>query len=230
MTFPPLVIGHRGASGYELENTRAAFRTAVELGADGVELDVHPTIDHALVVHHDPQLAGGERIAGLTAAQVAQRPLASGETAPLLEEALEILGPLKVFVEVKALDPEDDTVLLRTLDAGPNPSGYAVHSFDHRAIARLGRLRPALPRGILLCSRPVDPVPLAEMAGATAVWQDHQWIDAEGVSRMHAHGLEVIAWTVADDAEVHRLYRTGVDGLCGNFPDRIRSAVEAGDE
>src|SRR4051812_6504185 len=37
----PSVIAHRGASGYEYENSRAAFRRAVMLDADGIELDVH---------------------------------------------------------------------------------------------------------------------------------------------------------------------------------------------
>ena len=48
------VIAHRGASADALENSLAAFRRAVALGADGIELDVHSTLDGAFVVHHDP--------------------------------------------------------------------------------------------------------------------------------------------------------------------------------
>ena len=48
-----LVWGHRGASGYAPENTMAAFEKAVELGADGIELDVQLTKDGELVVIHD---------------------------------------------------------------------------------------------------------------------------------------------------------------------------------
>ena len=51
----PSVIAHRGASGYEYENSRAAFRRALMLDANGVELDVHTTRDGTLVVHHDPE-------------------------------------------------------------------------------------------------------------------------------------------------------------------------------
>ena len=54
----PYVIAHRGASGYEYENSRAAFRRAVMLDADGVELDVHATRDGAIVVHHDAEIPG----------------------------------------------------------------------------------------------------------------------------------------------------------------------------
>ena len=48
----PLVIAHRGASGYEVENSLAAFRAAGDRGADAVELDIHATADGALVVQH----------------------------------------------------------------------------------------------------------------------------------------------------------------------------------
>ena len=52
----PLSIGHRGASGHEYENSRAAFRRAKALGGEGVELDIHATRDGAIVVHHEPFL------------------------------------------------------------------------------------------------------------------------------------------------------------------------------
>lgn len=52
----PLAIGHRGAAGLAPENTLAAFRRAIELDVDAVELDVHLSADGELVVHHDPAL------------------------------------------------------------------------------------------------------------------------------------------------------------------------------
>src|SRR4051794_21996467 len=54
----PRILAHRGASGHATENSLAAFRLAAELGADGVELDVHATRDGAILVHHDPDLPG----------------------------------------------------------------------------------------------------------------------------------------------------------------------------
>ena len=48
-----LIIAHRGASGYAPENTMAAFEKALEMGAEGIELDVHLTADGEIVVIHD---------------------------------------------------------------------------------------------------------------------------------------------------------------------------------
>ncbi|MES1168290.1 MAG: glycerophosphodiester phosphodiesterase family protein, partial [Oleiharenicola lentus] len=52
----PLIIAHRGASAEKPENTIAAFRRALALEVDGIELDVHVTKDGVPVVFHDAQL------------------------------------------------------------------------------------------------------------------------------------------------------------------------------
>src|SRR3954468_16218449 len=95
----PMVIAHRGASGYEYENSRAAFRRAVLLDADGVELDVHATRDGAIVVFHDPELPTLGRIAELDLTDVRRHRLPNGETVPLLAEILEIMGQRRVWIE-----------------------------------------------------------------------------------------------------------------------------------
>jgi len=58
----PLIIGHRGAKGIAPENSLSGFKKAVELGIDGIELDVHLTKDGKLAVIHDMDL---KRLSGL---------------------------------------------------------------------------------------------------------------------------------------------------------------------
>jgi glycerophosphoryl diester phosphodiesterase len=58
----PLIIGHRGAKGIAPENSLYGFKKAIELGIDGIELDVHLTKDGKLIVIHDMDL---QRLAGL---------------------------------------------------------------------------------------------------------------------------------------------------------------------
>jgi glycerophosphoryl diester phosphodiesterase len=225
----PNVIAHRGASGYEYENSRAAFRRAVMLDADGVELDVHATRDGALVVHHDPDLPGHGPIALLTHDEVRRVRICNGERLPLLEEVLDLVGDYDVWVEVKGLTPVHDAALLAVLQAGPAPERYAVHSFDHRIVRRLGEERPALRRGILLSAYLDDPVAALQAVGATTLWQEWQQVDQELVERVHEAGVRIVAWTVNEIGDIERLVRLGVDGLCGNYPDRIRVALAARD-
>ena len=224
----PCVIAHRGASGYEYENSMAACRRAIMLDADGVELDVHASRDGRLVVHHDPTLPGLGPISGLDLAAIRAARLPNGEPVPLLGDVLDLVGDGDVWVEVKALDPAWDLALLATLDHGPAPHRYAVHSFDHRLVARLGQIRPGLRRGVLLSAYLVDPVSAMRAVGATTLWQEWHFVDEELVRTVHAAGLAVVAWTVNELADLRRLAQLGVDGLCGNYPDRIRVAIGLG--
>lgn len=221
----PTVIAHRGASGYEYENSLAAFRRAVMLDADGVELDVHATRDGAIVVHHDPELPGLGLIAHADARTVREVRLHNGERVPLLSEVLELMGNRDVWVEVKALEPAWDARLLAILDAGPAPAHYAVHSFEHAVVGRLGRVRPELRRGVLFSSRAPDVVGTMAAVGASTLWQEWRLVDEALVCAVHAAGCAIIAWTVNELSDLRRLARLGVDGLCGNYPDRIRVAI-----
>jgi glycerophosphoryl diester phosphodiesterase len=221
----PSIIAHRGASGYEYENSRAAFRRAIMLDADGVELDVHSTRDGGIVVHHDPAIPGVGSIAQMSLSEARQVKIRNGEPLPLLAEILDLVGNRDVWVEVKSLPAAHDQRLLEVLDQGPAPQRYAVHSFDHRIVCRLGEARPDLKRGVLLSAYLLDPVAVMRTAGATTLWQEWQQVDQDLVNQVHEAGGSVIAWTVNELGEMDRLTRMGVDGLCGNYPDRIRVAI-----
>jgi len=221
----PSVIAHRGASGYEYENSRAAFRRAIMLDADGVELDIHATRDGGIVVHHDPEIPGVGPIAQLTLAEARQLRIPNGETVPTLAEILDLVGDRDVWVEVKGLTSAYDRVLLEILQQGPAPQRYAIHSFDHRIVHRLGEVQPSLRRGILLSAYLRDPVAVMASVGATTLWQEWQQVDQELVTHVHEAGYTVIAWTVNEIGDLDRMVRLGVDGLCGNYPDRIRVAI-----
>jgi glycerophosphoryl diester phosphodiesterase len=223
----PSIIAHRGASGYEFENSSAAFRRAVLLDADGIELDVHATRDGAIVVHHDAELDGAGTIGHLSLAQVRNVRLRNGEPIPLLAEILDLVGSHEVWVEVKSLPAAADDALLHTLAKGPAPERYAVHSFDHRIVRRLGERQPSLRRGILLSSYLLDPVAALRSAGAHTLWQEWHHIDAALVDRVHDIGGTIIGWTVNEIGDARHLAQLGVDGLCGNYPDRMRIALAA---
>ena len=97
--------------------------------------------------------------------------------------------------------------------------------FDHRVIRRLGEARPELRRGILLSAYLEDPVSAMRAVGATTLWQEWQQIDRALVNKVHDAGGALIAWTVNEIGDLERLARMGVDGLCGNYPDRMRVAL-----
>lgn len=221
-----LVIAHRGASGYEYENSRAAYRAAKARGADAIELDIHAAADGVLFVHHD-EVVTGVHITRSTAAQVRALRLPNGESVPALEDALAVIDPaLQVFIEVKSLPPEFDDRLLAAVETGG--ARFAIHAFDHRVVRRLGLARPALTRGVLLASYPLRPLEALQDTGATVLWEEQSLIDAALVDELHGAGYRIYAWTVNDPEDMRRLLALRVDGLCTNVPDVGRRAVDPG--
>lgn len=229
----PLIIAHRGASRAFPENTHAAFQHALELGVDGIELDVHGTRDGVLVVHHDPTLAirHGEAveqvpIASLSGAEVAAHRLPTGDTVPTLEAVFDLVGHRStLYVEVKA--PGVETLVAALLDRHPAVRAE-VHAFDHRIPVGVRTLRPATPIGLLSASYPLDVRAVLADANATAFWQYAPLIDESLVRGVHAAGARLIAWTVNDAPHARQLAAWGVDGLCSDIPDMIRTAITMG--
>ena len=222
----PLIIAHRGAAGYEVENSLAAFRAAGDLGADAVELDIHSTADGALVVHHDETI-GHHHIAHCSLAEVREHPLANGEPIPTLEEALAVIVPgMIACVEIKSVPAHAEERLLQLLE-GVGADRIMLHAFDHRVIHRMGERRPHIRRGVMIASYPVNPVRCLEDADAGILWQDRQFVDAALVEAMHANGKALYVWTVNEPAEIRRYGALGVDGICTDFPDVARAALTA---
>ncbi len=219
----PLVIAHRGASGYEAENSLAAFRLAAEQGADAVELDIHSTADGALIVRHGVKV-GDLRIAHATLAQLRAHPLPNGEPMPTLDEALAVIVPrLIACVELKVVTPEGEERMLEAIERTRAPDRVALHSFDHRVIHRMGERRPFIRRGVILASYPMQPLRCLEDADASILWMEKQYVDAPLVAAMHGAGMRLYVWTVNDPEEIRHLAVLGVDGICTDVPDVARA-------
>ena len=219
------MIAHRGASGHAPENSIAAFRIAAGHGpfdrCDGVELDIQATADGEFVVHHDAALPSGEVISEISRSRVRASRLRDGTPVPTLAEALDAIDSLDAYVEVKHLRPADDANLV-TILAGRSRGHVAVHAFDHRVIARLHQIAPKLSLGVLSRSYPVDPIHQVLSAGALTLWQEAHLVDEALVVSCRSADISLVAWTVNDAADATRLTRLGVDGLCGNWPERLR--------
>lgn len=110
----PLIIAHRGASAHAPENTAAAFRAAIDAGADGIEFDVQLAADGVPVVIHDIDLRRtarvDKRVADLSSKKLAKVDVGSwfgqqfkAETVPTLEQTLHLLRDHNglIYIELK---------------------------------------------------------------------------------------------------------------------------------
>lgn len=230
----PEIIAHRGASRERRENTLPAFERALDLGADGIELDVHGTADGTVVVHHDAVLGptagglAGAPIASTTVTDLRRAADAADVGVPTLADVLGLVGDRAVvYVEIKGVGIERQVV--DAIAAVP-AARCAIHSFDHRIVRRVRELlasdaRPTLPTGVLMVSRPVDPVAAMRAAGARDLWQHWELLDEDLVRAVHAAAGRVVAWTVNDAAAARAFAAMGVDGICTDVPDLVRAAI-----
>jgi glycerophosphoryl diester phosphodiesterase len=228
----PLLIGHRGAPRERPENTLPSFLRALELQADGIELDVHCTKDRVVVVHHDavPRATppsgrlAGRRIDELTFDELQGFSVRGLALVSTLEESLAVIrGRADVFVELKGAAVERETIAV--IRDSPAPERCAVHSFDHAQVARARAIAPEI-RGGILVDRPLPDL-VALMAGAEALdlWATPELVDAALVARVHDVGGRVIAWTVNRPEQALALATMGVDGLCTDFLPVLRAAL-----
>ncbi len=226
---PPERISHRGAHQTHPENSIAAFERAIELGADGIELDVHATRDGIVVVHHDavvharhPQRPAHKAIVNLSVAELERFPLADGTRIPTLPEALGAIGTrATVYVEIKA--PNIEALVTRCIRE--SETTCAVHSFDHRIVKIVKSIIPAIRTGVLEVARHIDPVASLASASAEDLWQEVDAIDLEIVERAHSVGARVVAWTANEPTQWEALYALGVDAIC---TDRIAELTTYG--
>ncbi len=220
-----LVIGHRGASAAFPENSAAAFRGAVDQGADGVELDVRRTLDGAMAVSHNDTLPDGRVLVETTMADL---PAGMIE----LSVALELCAPLDlVNIEIKNWPDDRDFDASERLAAhvaaliavrGELDTGrYLVSCFHLPTVDRVRELAPGLPTAWLL-GLVDDPARLIDKAAEhehAAVHPHHVFVDQDFVDRAHAAGLALNTWTCNDPDRIKQLAQMGVDALVTDVPD-----------
>lgn len=231
------IVAHRGASAAFPENTLAAFAGAASLGADGVELDVRPSAEGALVVHHDAHYPSGVAV---VEASAEERP----EGVCLLDEALDVCDEhgLAVNVEIKALPGEPDhdraaevadavaeLLVVRYASSPEALAALLVTSFWPPTIDEVRAHDHRLRTG-LLCLDLSDVAALVERAtrgGHVALNPWDGMLDEAMVAAARTAGLEVNPWTVDDPEQIAVLAGWGVDGIITNVPDVARQALAA---
>ncbi|MCC6443405.1 MAG: glycerophosphodiester phosphodiesterase [Armatimonadetes bacterium] len=232
----PAIIAHRGDSGHCPENTLAAFRSALEIGADGIELDIHASRDGRLVVCHDATVArttGQEgRISEMDYDEIRALDAGSrfdarfaGERMPLLDEVLDLaLGRGRLYIEVK--EPGCEALVARLLRERRAVADSLIISFHADCLLALKKLLPDAALGFLTV-RPDDLARVAEM-GLPAISIACRPVTADFVEAAHRQGIMVSCWTVNEPEAMGSLARFGVDSITTDFPARCLSVLGKG--
>jgi glycerophosphoryl diester phosphodiesterase len=235
---PFRVIAHRGASAYAPENTRAAFRLAVAMGVEDIELDVQLSLDHEVVVCHDPTLeryGHPGRIDALNWPQLAQLDMGSwfspylfhGEKLLRLRDLFESYGSkITYHIELKGASARLPDHVCRLIDDFDLRGRAVITSFSYAALQQVKAISPSLRSGWLI--RNIDAEALAK-AGALALFQlcpRADLLTEETVRLAHGRVSEVRAWGIRGNrgevlALIQKILDTGCDGATLDWPDWI---------
>ncbi|MEJ5310375.1 MAG: glycerophosphodiester phosphodiesterase family protein [Anaerolineae bacterium] len=234
----PFVLGHRGASHAAPQNTLAAFRKAADVGADGIELDVHLSRDGVPVVIHndsvDATTDGHGLVREMTLAQLKALDAGThfaaafaGERIPTLEEVLAEVGArLLINIELKA---GQTAALVPAVVDLVRRMGMTTRvwfsSFKPYALYRARALAPEIPCGLLY--GPLNPgtLLLRPFTPHEALHPHKDMLTAHAIRRAHDRGLRVFTWTLDDPGVARKLAAWGIDGIITNEPAAILAAL-----
>jgi glycerophosphoryl diester phosphodiesterase len=230
-----LAIAHRGASGYAPENTFAAFRKALAMGAGFIETDLQLSRDARFVAIHDPTVNrttnGQGAVHDLTLAELRKLDAGAwfgsefaGERIPTIEEILEFAKKHDIvfYLELKPFGSwGGEHALISALRESGEIARTVVISFDPAILSAVRKIEPTLMTGLLYEAQITDPLARAQEIGARQVAVRGDLVTPRLLKEARTRDLQIICWTVNHPAHMRLLLEAGVDGIISDYPDRL---------
>ncbi len=236
----PLVIAHRGASAIAPENTAAAIREAIRLGAKVIEFDVRATRDGELVLFHDKEL---DRVAGRPGTieesdWTAVRTFDvgkwfaggrfTGEKVLRFDDAIRLCleGGAIPLIEHKTGSAEAYAAVIEELDVADK---VIVQSFNWTFLSEFQRAMPDVLIGAL-GSKELTAEHLVDLKSLAPDWVGWNFKDLKSTDlpTLHDLGVTVVLWTVNDPDIAREKIAAGVDGIITDVPDLVAAALQEG--
>lgn len=230
------VLAHRGWSGKYPENTMLAFEKAIEIGSDGIELDVHLSADGEVMVIHDESL---ERTAGVKGAvsdykRSELERISAGKTKedsygftpiPSLEEYLCFMKDKSAItnIELKTAPvyyPGIEEKTLALVDSFGLRDRVVFSSFNWMSALRIKTLAPEIPCGLLHeFIKIFNQASLIKTNGFEYFHPGFKLVDDSIVEDCKKHGVGLNIWTVNEEEDIRKCQAWDINGVITNHPD-----------
>ena len=238
-----LVIAHRGASGHAPENTLAAFRKALAMGATFIETDLQLSRDARFVAIHDDTVERTTNSKGvvheMTLAELRKLDAGAwfgsefaGERVPTLEEILEFAKKHDVvfYLELKPSGSwGGEHALIGALRESGQIARVVVISFDSSILAAIRKIEPTLMTGLLFDGQIENPLDKAVEIGARQLVVRGDLVTPGILGEARRRDLQVVCWTVNHPVHMRLLAGAGVDGIMSDYPDRLLATMKKAD-
>ena len=233
-----LVIGHRGAPHEALENSFDSFTKALNIGCDGIELDLWGAKDHSLWVCHDDSLKrtsfSSDSILNLTKKKLNTIKLLNHEPIPKIEEVIEKYSK-KIYLNIEIKDPREKSweKFLLLAETVENCSNLVISSFNLKCLKWFHKKKENLQLALLWEG------PINQKSEAYSILKDYPtWffhpqadlLSEENMTYFKQHKKKIYAWVPFKGVEDHnkeklwlKLYNLKIDGLCTNYPRELKT-------
>lgn len=218
-----LKIGHRGAKGYVAENTLASFQKAIDLGCDGIELDVHLSKDQKVIVIHDDTInrttTGKGFVNDFNSSKLNQFGIST------LEEILNLIHK-KCFINVEIKDNKATKFVLEILqkyisEKNWNSNLFQISSFDWNILEICHSENNTISLGVLTENSIEEAIIFAKKINAYSVNPYFKLLTIENVQLIQENGFKIYPWTVNQPEDITFVKSLNIDGIISDFPDLL---------
>lgn len=218
-----LKIGHRGAKGYVAENTLDSFQKALELGVDGIELDVHLSSDRKVMVIHDETIDRTTYQTGFvnnfTSSDLKRLNI------PTLEEVLDLVDK-RCFVNIEIKDFKATYLVLQIIQNYTSEKNWGINlfqisSFDWTILEDCSLENNQIELGVLTEDSIEDALDFAKKINAHSINPYFKLVNSENVTHLQENDFKIYTWTVNSKEDITFVKSLQVDGIISDFPDRI---------
>ena len=225
-----LNIGHRGAKGHIAENTIASIYKAIELGADGIEIDVFLCKSGEIVLFHDKKLDkltdGEGNIEDKNLDELRKlKVLDSSHSIPTLEEVLNSIEKnIFLNIELKGRNTAEGSFSLIKKYVERNKIDFnniLFSSFNWEELKDLRFLSEKVKLALITEEDPLLAIDYAIQLNAVAINPNYKDLNEKNISKINEKGLKIYTWTVNSKIEIDKLKTLKVNGIITDFPERF---------
>lgn len=198
-----------------------SFHRALELGADGFELDVRITLDGKLIVVHGA-VVNGHAVHNSAYADI--KTVQNGYEIPLLEEVLTTFGG-RAYLDIELKTPGFEESAIGLIEKHCDLSRTVLSSFHPQTLIKARQITPDLQLGFIY-NRTQDEE-TRHNCPVDIIVPQFRLASRDQISQAHAEGLKVFAWTVNDRQEAARLMDLGLDGLISDYPEMVAELIQS---
>ncbi len=242
----PAVIAHRGFSGTRPENTLAAVKAAIEVGADMVEVDVTLTADGQVVCIHDETVDrttnGSGPVTSYDLEELQRLDAGSwfssqwaGETIPTMAEVLEVAkGRVLVNIEIKSevvtLEAEGGIAekVVRLINEMKMSDQVIVSSFEPLALQHVRAIDPSIVTASLFnkdIHRGWAPSDVVNPVDSRALNISQKRVTPALMDQCRTSEIPVGVYTVNKKRNMRKMIRLGVQAIFTNHPDQLLEII-----